>query len=80
MPGIEVLDVTAKPEAVGGGVTEYAVQSYFTKWNYMYDNRYLLEAGFPSRRRPTSDSAGATSTASAADGSSTARAGSTLPG
>lgn len=46
VPGIEVLDVTAKPEAVGGGVTEYAVQSYFTKWNYMYDNRYLLEAGF----------------------------------
>ncbi|MDE6524162.1 MAG: TonB-dependent receptor, partial [Paramuribaculum sp.] len=46
VPGIEVLDVTAKPEKVEGNVIESAVQSYFTKWNYMYDNRYLLEAGF----------------------------------
>lgn len=46
VPGFQVLDVTAVPEAVGGGITEWAVESYFTKWNYMYDNRYLLEAGF----------------------------------
>lgn len=46
VPGFQVLDVTAVPEAVGGGISEWAVESYFTKWNYMYDNRYLLEAGF----------------------------------
>ncbi|MBD5244084.1 MAG: TonB-dependent receptor [Barnesiella sp.] len=46
VPGFQVLDVTAVPAAVGGGVSEWAVESYFTKWNYMYDSKYLLEAGF----------------------------------
>lgn len=46
IPGLEVLDITAQPEKVAGGISEWAVESYFTKWNYMYDSRYLLEAGF----------------------------------
>ncbi|MBD5307812.1 MAG: TonB-dependent receptor [Bacteroides sp.] len=46
VPGFQVIDVTAVPEAVSGGISEWAVESYFTKWNYGYDNKYLLEAGF----------------------------------
>ena len=46
VPGFQILDVTALPEAVGGTVNEWAVESYFTKWNYMYDSKYLLEANF----------------------------------
>lgn len=46
VPGFQVLDVTAVPASVGGSITEWAVESYFTKWNYMYDNRYLLEGNF----------------------------------
>lgn len=44
VPGFEILDVTAVPEAVGGGKSEWAVESYFTQWNYMYDSRYMIEA------------------------------------
>lgn len=46
IPGFQVLNVTANPESVAGTVTQEAVSSYFTKWNYMYDNRYLLDASF----------------------------------
>ncbi len=46
VPGFQVLDVTALPAAVGGGISEWAVESYFTKWNYMYESRYLFEANF----------------------------------
>lgn len=44
VPGFEILDVTAVPEAVEGGKSEWAVESYFTQWSYMYDNRYMIEA------------------------------------
>ncbi|MCD8136312.1 MAG: TonB-dependent receptor, partial [Parabacteroides gordonii] len=43
VPGFEVLDVTALPEKVGGSLTESAVQSYFFRGNYSYDNRYVAE-------------------------------------
>ena len=46
IPGFEVLDVTAIPEAVGGGVSEWAVQSFLTQWKYSYDNRILAEASY----------------------------------
>ncbi|MGN0310462.1 MAG: SusC/RagA family TonB-linked outer membrane protein [Bacteroides sp.] len=46
VPGFQVLDVTAIPEYVGGGVSEWAVQSYFTNWKYTYDQRYLAEVMF----------------------------------
>lgn len=42
-PGFEVLDVTALPEKVGGSLTESAIQSYFFRGNYAYDNRYVAE-------------------------------------
>lgn len=41
--GFEVLDVAALPEAVGGSLTESAVQSYFFRGNYSYDGRYMAE-------------------------------------
>lgn len=44
VPGFEVLDVVAKPERTKGGISEWAVQSYFAKANYAYDNKYLAEA------------------------------------
>ncbi len=46
IPGFQILSVTAKPETVGGSISQEAVSSYFTKWNYMYDNKYLLDASF----------------------------------
>ena len=46
VPGFQVMDVTAIPESVGGGISEWAVQSYFTNWKYTYDNRYLAEVMF----------------------------------
>lgn len=44
IPGFEVLDVVSKPERTRGNITEWAVQSFLSKANYTYDNRYLLEA------------------------------------
>lgn len=44
VPGFEVLDVVAKPERTKGGIAEWAVQSFISKANYTYDNRYLVEA------------------------------------
>lgn len=46
VPGYEVLDVTAKPEYVGGSLSEWKVQSFLTKWNYAFDNRYLAEFSY----------------------------------
>lgn len=46
VPGFEVLDVTAIPEAVGGSLSEWAVQSYLFNGNYAYDNRYLAQLSF----------------------------------
>ena len=46
IPGFEVMDVTSIPESIGGGRSEWAVQSYFTKWNYTYDNKYMGEVMF----------------------------------
>ena len=44
VPGFEVLDVTALPEAVGGSLNERAKQSVFLKGLYSYDNTYMIEA------------------------------------
>ena len=44
LPGFQVMDVTSIPESIGGGITEWAKISYFTKWNYTYDNKYMGEA------------------------------------
>lgn len=46
VPGFEVLDVVAKPERTKGGISEWATQSYFTQWKYVYDNRYMAEVSF----------------------------------
>jgi len=46
VPGFEVLDVTTTPEAVSGGIQEWAVQSYFFNGNYAYDNKYLVQFSF----------------------------------
>ena len=43
IPGFEVLDVVAKPEQTGGGIQEWAVQSFFANARYSYDDRYLVE-------------------------------------
>ena len=43
VPGFQVLDVTAVPEAASGGISEWAMQSYFTQWKYTYDNKYMAE-------------------------------------
>ncbi len=42
--GFEVLDVTSLAEKAKGGITEWAVDSYFFRGNYSYDNKYLVEA------------------------------------
>lgn len=42
-PGFEVLDVAALPEKTGGSLEEEALQSYFFRANYSYDNRYMAE-------------------------------------
>ncbi|MDY3100085.1 MAG: TonB-dependent receptor, partial [Porphyromonas sp.] len=41
--GFDTLDVTTKPEKTKGGIQEWAVQSYFTNFNYTYDDRYIAE-------------------------------------
>ncbi|MDO5035738.1 MAG: TonB-dependent receptor [Porphyromonas sp.] len=41
--GFETLNVTTKPEKTKGGVLEWAVQSFFTQFNYSYDDRYIAE-------------------------------------
>lgn len=43
LPGFEILDVTAKPERVGGSLSEWAVQSFLFKANLDYAGRYLAE-------------------------------------
>ncbi len=43
VPGFEILDVTAKPESTKGGVSQWAVQSMFTNFNYDYDGRYMAQ-------------------------------------
>lgn len=43
VPGFEILDVTAKPEKTKGGISEWAVQSVFSNFNYAYDNKYLAQ-------------------------------------
>jgi TonB-linked SusC/RagA family outer membrane protein len=37
------LNITSKPEKVDGYTQEWAVQSFFFKGNYVYDNRYMAE-------------------------------------
>ena len=44
VPGFEVLDVVSKPERTKGGISEWATQSYFTQWKYVYDGKYIAEA------------------------------------
>lgn len=46
LPGFQVLSITANPETAKGSISQEAISSYFTKWNYMYDNKYLLDASF----------------------------------
>lgn len=43
VPGFEILDVTAKPESTKGGVSQWAVQSMFANFNYVYDGRYMAQ-------------------------------------
>ena len=43
VPGFQILDVTAKPEATKGGISEWAVQSLFSNIAYAYDNKYLAQ-------------------------------------
>lgn len=43
VPGFQVLGITTKPEVVGGGISEWAVQSLLFNTNYSYDNRYLAQ-------------------------------------
>ncbi|MHA7111581.1 TonB-dependent receptor [Sunxiuqinia elliptica] len=43
VPGFEVLDVTAKPEATEGKINEWAVQSTFLNAHYGYDGRYYAQ-------------------------------------
>ena len=43
VPGFEILDVTARPEYAKGGISEWAVQSVFSNFNYSFDNRYLAQ-------------------------------------
>lgn len=45
-PGFEVADVAAVPEKVGSSRLESALQSFITRANYSYDNKYLAEASF----------------------------------
>ncbi len=44
--GFEILDVTTKPEKVGGTIIEDAMQSFLFRGTYAYDNKYLFEASF----------------------------------
>ena len=37
VPGFQILDVTSKPEAVTGSISEWAVQSIFANVNYSYN-------------------------------------------
>ena len=48
VPGSEVPDATTTPEAVAGGINEWAKQSYFFRGNYDYDGRYLAEVSLTS--------------------------------
>ncbi len=43
IPGFEILDVTAKPESVGGGISEWAVQSLLSNVNYDYQGKYMAQ-------------------------------------
>lgn len=43
IPGFEVLDVASLPEKTKGGISEWAVQSYFFNGNYAYDGKYLAQ-------------------------------------
>lgn len=43
VPGFEVLDVVSKPERTKGGISEWAVQSYFLNASYAYDDKYLAQ-------------------------------------
>ncbi|MGL5563618.1 MAG: SusC/RagA family TonB-linked outer membrane protein [Tannerellaceae bacterium] len=45
-PGFEVADVAAVPEKVGSGRLQSALQSFITRANYSYDNKYIAEASF----------------------------------
>ncbi|MCS2499999.1 hypothetical protein NXW59_22435 [Bacteroides fragilis] len=42
----QVLDVVAKPEKVGGSISEWAVQSLLFNANYAFDNKYLAQLSF----------------------------------
>lgn len=41
--GFNELSITSTPEKVAGSSEEWAVQSFFFKGNYVYDNRYMGE-------------------------------------
>lgn len=43
IPGFEVMDVASLPEKTKGGISEWAVQSYFFNGNYAYDGKYLAQ-------------------------------------
>lgn len=40
VPGVTVLDATATPASVGGGITEYAFRSYLFNGSYSFSNRF----------------------------------------
>lgn len=53
VPGLTVLDVTAKPEKTAGTLSASAIQSYLFNANYGYDNKYLAQ--FSARRDGSSN-------------------------
>ncbi len=42
-PGAEIADLAATPNAVKGGKSQWAVQSFFANANYSYANKYFLQ-------------------------------------
>ncbi len=44
--GLQILDVTSKPEKTSGQIEEDAMQSFIFRGTYAYDNKYLFEASF----------------------------------
>ena len=42
-PGAEILDLAAIPNTISGSKSQWAVQSYFSKVGYSYQNRYFVD-------------------------------------
>lgn len=46
LPNVEVLNGSTKPESVSGAVSEERLESYISRINYSYDNKYFLEGSY----------------------------------